>query len=182
MKKRNNRKKREKFGSKYIINEKIRAEEVRVVEGIPNDIYTKEEALRQARNLELDLVLISPNAKPPVCKIIDFGKFLYKEKQRIKEQEKNQVKVVVKEVKFTPNIGDHDYEVKKKNVVKFLERGDKVKASVFFKGRTIMYKDRGELVLLKLASEVEEYGIPENVPKMESRNRMGFVIKPKKTK
>ena len=173
---------RKKFGSNYILNERIRAIEVRVVEGLPNGVYSKEEALSQAKELGLDLVLISENASPPVCKVVDLNKFLYQEKQRIKDQDKKQVKIVLKEVKFTPNIGEHDYEVKKRNVIKFLERGNKVKASVFFKGRTVVFKDRGELVLAKLAIEIEEYGIPEAMPKMESKNRMGFVIKPKKSK
>jgi len=154
---------------------------VRVVEGLPeNDVYHTEDAIKQAKELGLDLVLISANASPPVCKVVDFSKFLYQEKQKTKEQQKNQIKVVVKEIKFTPNIGDNDYEVKKKKIIEFLEDGCKVKASVFFKGRNIMFKDRGELVLARLATDIEEYGVPENVPKMESRNRMGFIIKSKK--
>jgi len=181
LKKRNNRGRRAKPGSKYLLNERIRATQVRVVEGLPeNDIYNTEDAIKQASDLGLDLVLISANASPPVCKAVDFNKFLYQEKQRAKDLEKNQVKVVMKEIKFTPNIGDNDYEVKKKKIIEFLEDGNKVKASVFFKGRNIMFKDRGEIVLARLAVDIEEYGIPENVPKMESRNRMGFIIKSKK--
>jgi len=166
----------------YIINEKIKSEEVRVVEGLDVGIYTKEEALSEAKNLGLDLVLISPNANPPVCKVVDFKKFLYEEKKKKKDLEKNQIKILIKEVKFTPNIGENDYEVKKKSVIKFLEKGNKVKASVFFKGRTVMFKDRGELILAKLATEIEEYGVPEDMPKMEAKNRMGFTIKPRKIK
>ena len=178
---RNNRGRQEKPGSKYLLNERIRATQVRVVEGMPeNDIYHTEDAIKFAKEQGLDLVLISANASPPVCKVIDFNKFLYQEKQREKEQKDKQVKIVVKEIKFTPNIGENDYEVKKKKIIEFLEDGNKVKASVFFKGRNIMFKDRGELILAKLAVDIEEYGIPETVPKMESRNRMGFLIKSKK--
>lgn len=171
---------REVPGYKYVINDRIKSVEVRVVEGLPNGVYSTSEALREAEKIGFDLVLISPNANPPVCKVVDFKKFLYQEKQKEKDLVKNQTKVVVKEVRFTPNIGDNDYEVKKKKAIEFLIKGNKVKASVFFKGRTIMFKEKGELVLVKLASEIEEYGIPEGVPKMESKNRMGFIIKPKK--
>lgn len=181
MKKRSSRIRKEKLSDKYTLNDKIRAKQVRVVEGLSeNNIYNIEDAIRQARELELDLVLINANASPPICKVIDFNKFLYKEKQKEKEQKKNQSKVVLKEIKFTPNIGDNDYEVKKKKIIEFLEDGFKVKASIFFKGRNIMFKDRGELILSRLAIDIEKYGIPENVPKMESRNRMGFIIKSKK--
>jgi len=178
----NNNNRSDSGSSKYTINEKIRASEVRVIEGLPNGVYSKEEALSEAKKLGLDLVLINANASPAVCKIVDFKKFIYQEKMKIKDLDRNQLKMVMKEVKFTPNIGDNDYEVKKKSVIKFLEKGNKVKASVFFKGRTIMFKDRGELILTKLAVEIEEYGIPEGVPKMEAKNRMGFIIKPKKNK
>jgi len=180
LRKRNSTNKRNDRGNKYVINNNIRAREIRVVEGLEVGIYTKENALTEAENLGLDLVLITPDANPPVCKVIDFKKFLYEEKKKIKEREKNHVKVVIKEVKFTPNIGEHDYEVKKKSVIKFLKKGSKVKTSVFFKGRNIMFKDRGEFLLAKLATEIEEYGTPEEMPKMEARNRMGFTIKPKK--
>lgn len=162
------------------MNERIRAEEVRVVEGLDVGIYDTSDALNQAKKLGLDLVLISPKANPPVCKVIDLKKFLYEEKRRVKELANNQSKVVVKEIRFTPNIGDNDFKVKKKKIIEFLQSGNKVKVSVFFKGRNIMFKDRGELILVKLADELEDYGIPEGVPKMESRNRMGFMIKPKK--
>jgi translation initiation factor IF-3 len=168
-------------GSNYTINDRIRAEEIRVVEGLPVGIYSKKDALYEAKNLGLDLVLISAKATPPVCKVVDFKKFLYEEKKRKKEQEANQIKVIVKEVQFGPNIGEHDYETKKRNVIKFLSRGNKVKCIVFFKGRTIVYKDRGELVLARLATEVEEYGNPEAMPKMMGK-RMSFIIKPKKNK
>jgi translation initiation factor IF-3 len=168
-------------GSKYKTNEQIRYPEVRVIEGLPNAIYKTSDALKQAKDMYLDLVLISETANPPVCKVVELSKFIYQERQREKEHKDKQVKVVIKEVQFSPNIGEHDYETKKKNVIKFLEKGNKVKATVFFKGRSIMFKDQGELVLAKLATEVEEYGVPEALPKMMGKN-MTFIIKPKKTK
>jgi len=164
-------------GSKYTINDKIRAREVRVVDGLPQGVYSKEDALREAKELSLDLVAINLTTSPPICKVVDFKKFLYQEKQKAKDLEKNQVKVILKEVQFSPNIGEHDYETKKKNVIKFLEKGNKVKCTIFFKGRTIMFKDRGEYVLAKLASEVSDYGNPEAMPKLMGK-RMSFIIKP----
>ena len=168
-------------GSKYKTNEKIRCLEVRVVEGLPSGVYDTSDAIRRAKQLGLDLVLINEKANPPICKVVEIGKFLYQEKQREKELKDKQVKIIVKEVQFSPNIGEHDYETKKRNVIKFLEKGNKVKASVFFKGRTIMFKDKGELVLAKLATEIEDYGIPEALPRMMGKN-LSFIIKPKKTK
>lgn len=166
--------------SNYILNDRITSSSIRVIEGIQSGIYSKAEALIEAEKLGLDLILISPNANPPVCKILDFKKFLYEEKKKIKDKEKNQTKIIIKEIRFTPNIGEHDYEVKKRKTIEFLEKGNKVKVSVFFKGRGIMFKEQGELILVKLANEIEVCGIPESIPKMESKNRMGFVIKPKK--
>jgi translation initiation factor IF-3 len=180
--KRNNRNQKRSNDNDYVINERIRTEEVRVVEGLDIGIYTKEEALAEARSLGLDLVLISPKANPPVCKVVDFKKFLYEEKKKKKDLERNQVKVVVKEQQFTPNIGENDYNVKKRKIEEFLEKGFKVKVTVFFKGRNIMFKDRGELLLAKLATELSDICVPEDVPKMQSRNKMGFMLKPKKTK
>lgn len=165
-------------GTQYKTNEQIKFPEVRVVEGLENGIYETRDAVRQAQALGLDLVLVTENAKPPVCRAVEFSKFLYEQKQRDKDNAKNQKKVVVKEMQFTPNIGDNDYEVKKKHIIKFLETGNKVKATVFFKGRTIMFKDRGELVLAKLATEIEEYGVPESMPRLEGK-RLSFIIKPK---
>jgi translation initiation factor IF-3 len=177
----NNSKKggRELPGSKYKINENIRFQEVRVIDGLPNGIYDTRDALRETQSLGLDLILISEKANPPVCKAMEFSKFLYEEKQREKELLKNQKKVVLKEIQFSPNIGEHDYETKKKNVIKFLQDGNKVKVTVFFKGRTIMFKDKGELILTKLAVEIEDYGIPEALPKLMGKNMM-FILKPKK--
>lgn len=181
MNKGNNRGRREMPSSKYTINDRIRATEVRVIEGLYQGIYSKEDALKQAKKLELDLVAINLNTSPPICKIVDFKKFLYQEKHKEKELVKNQVKIIVKEVQFSPNIGEHDYETKKKNVIKFLEKGNKVKCTILFKGRSIMFKDKGEYVLAKLASEIEDYGNPESMPKLAGK-RMSFIIKPVKKK
>jgi len=177
LRKKSNKGRREMPGSKYTINDKIRAREVRVVDGLPQGVYSKEDALREAKELSLDLVAINLTTSPPICKVVDFKKFLYQEKQKAKDLEKNQIKVILKEVQFSPNIGEHDYETKKKNVIKFLEKGNKVKCTIFFKGRTIMFKDRGEYVLAKLASEVSDYGNPEAMPKLMGK-RMSFIIKP----
>lgn len=177
----NNNKKRgrEIPGSKYKTNENVTYPEIRVVEGLPNGIYSTKDAIREARSFGLDLILISEKANPPVCKVMEFSKFLYEEKQREKENSKNQKKTVVKEIQFSPNIGDNDYETKKKSIIKFLQDGNKVKATVFFKGRTIMFKDKGELILAKLAVEIEEYGTPESLPTLMGKNMM-FILKPKK--
>jgi translation initiation factor IF-3 len=173
------RNEREDRRSKYKTNEQIRYPEVRVIEGLDQGVYKTSEALIEAENLGLDLILVTEKANPPVCKVMEFSKFLYQEKQKEKDRKSN--KTVLKEVQFTPNIGEHDYEVKKKNVIKFLQQGNKVKATVFFKGRTIMFKDKGTLVLTKLATEVEEYGTPEAMPNLVGK-RMMFIIKPKNSK
>lgn len=140
-----------------------------------------DEALKLAQKLELDLVEISPNAKPPVCKIIDYQKFLYDEKKRLKKIKANTVKVEVKEIRFTPTTDDHDFDFKLKHAKKFLEQGNKVKAFVFFKGRSIIYKDQGQILLLKMAEQLEEYGSVEQMPKLEGR-RMTMIISPKSKK
>lgn len=142
-------------------------------------IYPIREALGIAENLELDLVEISPNADPPVCKIIDYKKFLYEQKKREKVQKANTVKVVVKEIRFGPQTDEHDYEFKKKHAIKFLEEGSKVKAYVFFKGRAIIYKDQGEILLLRLAQDLDDYGKPEGLPILLGK-RMIITIQPKK--
>lgn len=129
----------------------------------------------------LDLVEISPNAEPPVCKAIDYKKFLYEQKKREKQKKANTVKVVVKEIRFGPQTDDHDYEFKKKHAVKFLEDGAKVKAYVFFKGRSIIFKEQGEILLLRLAQDLEEYGKVESMPKLIGK-RMIMMIQPKKKK
>lgn len=140
-----------------------------------------DEALSLANRLELDLVEISANAKPPVCKIIDYQKFLYDEKKRLKKIKANTVKVGVKELRFTPNTDDHDFEFKLKHAKKFLEQGNKVKAFVFFKGRSIVFKDQGQILLLRMAEQLEEYGSVEQMPKLEGR-RMTMIIAPKSKK
>jgi translation initiation factor IF-3 len=141
-------------------------------------VYPIRKALDLSKELELDLVEISPKANPPVCKIIDYKKFLYEQKKRDKAMKAKASKVVVKEIRFGPNTDDHDYEFKKKHAEKFLKDGAKLKAYVFFKGRSIVYKDQGEILLLKLASELEELGKVEQMPKLEGK-RMTMFIAPK---
>ncbi len=135
----------------------------------------------KARELELDLVEISPKANPPVCKIIDYKKFLYEQKKRDKAMKAKATKVVVKEIRFGPQTDDHDYEFKKRHAEKFLKDGAKLKAYVFFKGRSIVYKDQGEILLLRLAQELEELGKVEQMPKLEGK-RMTMFIAPKTKK
>ncbi len=144
-------------------------------------VYPTNKARAIAREQELDLVEISPKANPPVCKVIDYKKFLYEQKKREKAQKAKAVKVVVKEIRFGPNTDDHDYEFKKKHAIKFLQDGAKVKAYVFFKGRSIIFKDQGEILLLRLAQDLEEYGKLEEMPKLMGKRMMIF-IQPKKTK
>ncbi len=142
-------------------------------------IYPIAQARKIADELGLDLVEISPNAVPPVCKAIDYKKFLYEQKKREKALKAKATKVVIKEIRFGPNTDDHDYEFKKKHAIKFLSDGAKLKAYVFFKGRSIVYKDKGEILLLRLAQELEEYGKVEQMPKLEGK-RMTMFIAPKK--
>ncbi|MGB9747232.1 MAG: translation initiation factor IF-3 [Bacteroidales bacterium] len=165
------------------INDQIRARMVRLVgDNIDNPrVVPIEEALKLADEMELDLVEISPNADPPVCKIIDYQKFLYQLKQKQKEAKAKTAKVVVKEIRFGPNTDDHDFNFKVKHAQKFLEEGNKVKAFVFFKGRSIVYKEQGELILLRFATALEEYGKVEQMPKLEGK-RMNMLIVPKPKK
>jgi len=142
-------------------------------------VYQLRQALRLAEDLELDLVEISPKADPPVCKIIDYKKFLYQQKKKQKELKAKQSKIVIKEIRFGPNTDDHDFNFKLNHAKKFLGEGDKVKAFVFFRGRSIVFKDRGEILLLKFAQELEDYGVIENMPKLEGK-RMTMMINPKK--
>jgi translation initiation factor IF-3 len=135
--------------------------------------------LSLAKELELDLVEISPKADPPVCRIIEYKKFLYDQKKKQKEMKAKQQKVVVKEIRFGPNTDDHDFNFKLKHAKKFLEEGSKLKAYVFFRGRTIVFKERGEILLLKFAQELEEYGTVEQLPKLEGK-RMTVLFNPKK--
>lgn len=162
------------------INEKIIAREIRlVVEGQEPQVMSTSSALRLAEEQELDLVEISPNAVPPVCKIMDYRKFLYNQKRKQKELKAKQSKVVLKEVRFGPNTDDHDFNFKLAHARKFLEEGNKVKAYVFFRGRTIVFKDRGEILLLKFAQELSDIGAVEQLPKLEGK-RMIIMINPKK--
>jgi translation initiation factor IF-3 len=153
---------------------------VRVVgENITPGIYPIKEAIQMAHDVELDLVEISPTANPPVCKIIDYKKFLYEQKKKQKEMKAKAAKVVVKEIRLSPNTDDHDFNFKLKHTLKFLEEGAKVKVDVFFKGRSILYKEQGEIILLKFADAIIDYGKIEQLPKLEGK-RMIMIISPKK--
>lgn len=145
------------------------------------DIYPLSKALEMSDEMGLDLVEISPNAEPPVCKIMDYKKFVYEQKKREKAIKAKASKVTVKEIRFGPNTDDHDYDFKKKHAIKFLEEGSKLKAYVFFKGRSIIYKDKGQILLLRLAQDLEDYGKVEQMPKLEGK-RMIMFLAPKKTK
>jgi len=142
-------------------------------------VYKTYEALRKAEEMELDLVEISPNAVPPVCKIMDYKKFLYEQKKREKELKSKSTQITVKEIRFGPQTDEHDYEFKKKNAEKFLKEGSKLKAFVFFKGRSIIYKEQGQILLLRLAQDLEEFGKVEAMPILEGK-RMTMYIAPKK--
>lgn len=142
-------------------------------------IYNIREAIMIADGQGLDLVEISPSANPPVCKVIDYKKFLYEQKKKAKEIKAKTAKIVVKEIRLGPNIDDHDFNFKLKHAIRFLQDGAKVKVDVFFKGRTIIYKEKGEYVLLRFADELEEYGKVERLPKLEGK-RMIMIITPKK--
>ncbi|WP_321517652.1 translation initiation factor IF-3 [uncultured Bacteroides sp.] len=163
------------------INEQIRAKEVRIVgdENLESKVYPIFQALKMAEEKELDLVEISPNAVPPVCRIIDYSKFLYQLKKRQKEQKAKQIKVNVKEIRFGPQTDDHDYNFKLKHAKGFLEDGDKVKAYVFFKGRSILFKEQGEVLLLRFANDLEDYAKVEQMPALEGK-RMIIFLSPKK--
>lgn len=162
------------------INGKILSREVRLVgEGTEPKVVSTSEAIKMADEMGLDLVEISPNAEPPVCKILDYSKFLYNQKKKQKELKAKQSKIVIKEIRFGPNTDEHDFNFKLKNARKFLEEGSKVKAFVFFRGRTIVFKDRGEILLLKFAQAVEDLGVLEQMPKLEGK-RMTIMINSKK--
>ena len=164
------------------INDRIRVPEVRLVgENIEQGVYPIDKAKELAREQGLDLIEIVPNSKPPVCRVLDYSKFKYEQKKKQKELKSKQQKVVVKEIRFGPNTDDHDFEFKLNHAKKFLEEGSKVKAYVFFKGRTIIFKERGEILLLKLAQELEDVATVESMPKMEGK-RMLMFLAPKKKK
>ena len=172
--------KNDKTKLRYNVNGQIRAREVRIVgDDIASTVMTTEQAIQLAEQKGLDLVEISPNADPPVCRIIDYSKFLYQQKKRQKEMKAKQVKVDVKEIRFGPQTDDHDYNFKLKHAKGFLSEGDKVKAYVFFRGRSILFKEQGEVLLLRFANDLEEYGKVEQMPKLEGK-RMTIFISPKK--
>ncbi len=149
-----------------------------VGENVKVDVYPVREALKIAQEQGLDLVEISPNADPPVCKVVDYSKFKYEQKKKQKEIKSKAIKVVVKEIRFGPNTEEHDFNFKLKHASNFLQEGAKVKATVFFPGRTIVYKERGEILLLKFAQSLEEVGKVEQMPKLEGK-RMSMFIQPK---
>jgi translation initiation factor IF-3 len=168
--------------AEHRINNFIRVPQVRLVgDNVEVGVYPTQEALRMAQAQQLDLVEISPNADPPVCKIIDYNKFLYDKKKKEKEMKAKSKASEVKEIRFTPGTDDHDFDFKAKHAEKFLKDGNKVKAYVQFKGRAIQFKERGELVLLKFADRLVEVGIPEGLPKLEGK-RMLMVLAPKSQK
>ncbi|MCC8071422.1 MAG: translation initiation factor IF-3 [Bacteroidales bacterium] len=164
----------------YNINERIRAREVRLVgDNVETGIYTIQQALKIAEDQGLDLIEISPTAEPPVCKVLDYQKFLYQQKKRQKEQKAKATKVVVKEIRFGPQTDDHDYNFKLKHAQEFLKEGAKVKAYVFFKGRSILFKEQGEVLLLRFANDLEDVGKVEQMPVLEGK-RMIIMLSPKK--
>ena len=163
-------------------NQMIRVPQVRLVgDNVAVGVYPIQDALRMAQEQELDLVEISPQADPPVCKIIDYNKFLYEKKKKEKEMKAKSKSTEVKEIRFTPGTDDHDFDFKAKHAENFLKEGNKVKAYVQFKGRAIMFKERGELLLLKFAERLVEFGQPEALPKMEGK-RMLMIFAPKSQK
>lgn len=149
-------------------------------DNVETGIYPTRKAREIATELGLDLVEISPKAKPPVCKIIEYKKFLYEQKKREKALKSKASKVVVKEIRFGPNTDEHDFEFKKKHAIKFLESGAKLKAYVFFKGRSIVFKDQGQILLLRLAQELEDYGTVEQMPRLEGKRMTMFIASKKK--
>jgi translation initiation factor IF-3 len=166
--------------AQYRINEKIRVREVRLVgDNVEQGVYTIQQALAIADQNQLDLVEISPNAAPPVCRIIDYQKFLYQQKKKQKEQKAKATKVTLKEIRFGPQTDDHDYNFKLKHARTFLEEGCKLKAFVFFKGRSILFKEQGEVLLLRFANDLEDYGKVESMPVLEGK-RMIIMLAPKK--
>jgi translation initiation factor IF-3 len=166
---------------KHRINRKITAEELRLVgDNVEIGVYSLAQALAIANEQGLDLVEISPKAVPPVCKVMDYKKFLYEQKKREKTLKSKAAKVVVKEIRFGPNTDDHDYNFKKKHAEKFLKEGAKLKAFVFFKGRSIIFKEQGQILLLRLAQDLEELGKVEQMPKLEGKRMIMFIAPIKK--
>ena len=165
--------------NQYRVNEQIRVREVRIVGDGESTVVSTREALDMAHNQGVDLVEISPNANPPVCRLIDYSKFLYQQKKRQKEMKAKQVKVEVKEIRFGPQTDEHDYQFKLKHAKEFLEEGNKVRAYVFFRGRSILFKEQGEVLLLRFANDLEEYGKVEGMPSLEGK-KMFLYLAPKK--
>ena len=172
--------KTDKKQNQYRINEQIRVREVRIVDEGGSSVMPTKQALDMAREQGVDLVEISPNTNPPVCRLIDYSKFLYQQKKRAKEMKAKQVKVEVKEIRFGPQTDEHDYQFKLKHAKEFLEDGNKVRAYVFFRGRSILFKEQGEVLLLRFANDLEEWGKVESMPSLEGK-KMFLYLAPKKT-
>lgn len=171
--------KNDKMKNQYRVNEQIRVKEVRIVGDDGSTVVPTRQALEMAQSQGVDLVEISPNAQPPVCRLIDYSKFLYQQKKHAKEMKAKQVKVEVKEIRFGPQTDEHDYKFKLKHAQEFLEAGNKVRAYVFFRGRSILFKEQGEVLLLRFANDLEEYGKVEQMPALEGK-KMFLYLAPKK--
>ena len=171
--------KNDKMKNQYRVNEQIRVREVRIVGDNGSTVVPTRDALNMAREQGVDLVEISPNANPPVCRLIDYSKFLYQQKKRAKEMKAKQVKQEVKEIRFGPQTDDHDYNFKLKHAQEFLQEGNKVRAYVFFRGRSILFKEQGEVLLLRFANDLEEWGKVEQLPSLEGK-KMFLYLSPKK--
>ena len=171
--------KNDKLKNQYRVNEQIRVREVRIVGEDGSEVVPTRKALDMAHQKGVDLVEISPNAQPPVCRLIDYSKFLYQQKKHQKEMKQKQVKVEVKEIRFGPQTDEHDYQFKLKHAREFLNEGNKVRAYVFFRGRSILFKEQGEVLLLRFANDLEEFGKVEQMPKLEGK-KMFLYLAPKK--
>ena len=171
--------KNDNIKNQYRVNEQIRVREVRIIGDGGSTVVPTRQALDMARDQGVDLVEISPNANPPVCRLIDYSKFLYQQKKRAKELKAKQVKVEVKEIRFGPQTDEHDYQFKLKHAKEFLEEGNKVRAYVFFRGRSILFKEQGEVLLLRFANDLEDFGKVEHMPSLEGK-KMFIYIAPKK--
>ena len=171
--------KNDKIKNQYRVNEQIRVREVRIVSDGDSTVMPTRHALDMAREQGVDLVEISPNAQPPVCRLIDYSKFLYQQKKHAKEMKAKQVKVEVKEIRFGPQTDEHDYNFKLKHAQEFLSEGNKVRAYVFFRGRSILFKEQGEVLLLRFANDLEEYAKVEQLPKLDGK-KMFLYLAPKK--
>ena len=171
--------KNDKMKNQYRVNEQIRVREVRIAGEGGSTVMPTRQALDMAREQGVDLVEISPNAQPPVCRIIDYSKFLYQQKKRAKEMKQKQVKVDIKEIRFGPQTDEHDYQFKLKHAQEFLNEGNKVRAYVFFRGRSILFKEQGEVLLLRFANDLEEYAKVEQLPKLNGK-KMFLYLAPKK--